>query len=64
MNLSLNPLVIRERFIQTGEVLDAELINRVRVLRKEASAIGKQLDELFFRTNKAWALFYDYVDKT
>ena len=50
--------------VNTGNKIDAELINRVRVLRKEASAIGKQLDELFFRTNKAWALFYDYVDKT
>ena len=50
--------------VNTGNKIDAELINRVRVLRKEASAIGKQLDELFFRTNKAWALFYDYIDKT
>jgi hypothetical protein len=47
-----------------GNKIDAELINRVRVLRKEASAIGKQLDDLFFRTNKKWALFYDYIDKT
>ena len=51
-------------FIETGNKIDAELINRVRVLRKEASAIGKQLDDLFFRTNKKWALFYDYIDKT
>jgi len=50
--------------VNTGNKIDAELINRVRVLRKEASAIGKKLDELFFRTNKAWALFYDYTDKT
>jgi len=50
--------------VNTGNKIDAELINRVRVLRKEASAIGKKLDELFFRTNKAWALFYDYIDKT
>jgi len=50
--------------VNTGNKIDAELINRVRVLRKEASAIGKQLDELFFRTNKKWALFYDYIDKT
>ena len=50
--------------VNTGNKIDAELINRVRVLRKEASAIGKQLDELFFKTNKAWALFYGYTDKT
>ena len=50
--------------VNSGHTVDAELINRVRVLRKEASAIGKQLDELFFRTNKKWALFYDYIDKT
>jgi hypothetical protein len=34
------------------------------VLRKESAAIGKQLDDLFFSTNKKWALFYDYIDKT
>jgi len=50
--------------VNTGNKIDAELINRVRVLRKEASAIGKQLDDLFFKTNKAWALFYGYIDKT
>ena len=50
--------------VNTGNKIDAELINRVRVLRKEAAAIGKQLDDLFFRTNKKWALFYDYIDKT
>ena len=64
------PLAVEKRIkgkicvVNSGHTVDAELINRVRVLRKEASAIGKQLDELFFRTNKAWALFYDYVDKT
>jgi len=50
--------------VNTGNKIDAELINRVRVLRKESSAIGKQLDDLFFKTNKAWALFYGYTDKT
>ena len=50
--------------VNSGHTVDAELINRVRVLRKESSAIGKQLDDLFFKTNKAWALFYDYIDKT
>ena len=50
--------------VNTENKIDAELINRVRVLRKEAAAIGKQLDDLFFRTNKKWALFYDYIDKT
>jgi len=50
--------------VNTGNKIDAELINRVRVLRKEAAAIGKQLDDLFFKTNKAWALFYGYTDKT
>jgi hypothetical protein len=49
--------------VNTGNKIDAELINRVRVLRKESSAIGKQLDDLFFKTNKAWALFYGYTDK-
>jgi len=50
--------------VNSGKEIDAELINRVRVLRKEASAIGKKLDDLFFKTNKAWALFYGYIDKT
>ena len=50
--------------VNTGNKIDAELINRVRVLRKESAAIGKQLDDLFFSTNKKWALFYDYIDKT
>ena len=51
-------------FIETGNKMDESLVNRVRQLRKEAAAIGKQLDDLFFRTNKKWALFYDYIDKT
>ena len=50
--------------VNTGNKIDAELINRVRQLRKQASKIGRELDELFFRTNKKWALFYDYIDKT
>ena len=50
--------------VNTGNKIDAELINRVRVLRKEAAAIGKQLDDLFLGQNKKWALFYDYIDKT
>lgn len=50
--------------VNTGNKIDAELINRVRVLRKEAAAIGRQLDDLFFKTNREWALFYDYIDKT
>ena len=50
--------------VNTGNKSDAELINRVRVLRKEAAAIGKQLDDLFFKTNPEWARFYDYIDKT
>ena len=51
-------------FIETGNKMDESLVNRVRQLRKEAAAIGTQLDDLFFRTNKKWALFYDYIDKT
>ena len=51
-------------FIETGNKMDESLVNRVRQLRKEAAAIGNQLDDLFFRTNKKWALFYDYIDKT
>ena len=51
-------------FIETGNKMDESLVNRVRQLRKEASKIGRELDELFFRTNKKWALFYDYIDKT
>ena len=51
-------------FIKTGNKMDESLVNRVRQLRKQASKIGRELDELFFRTNKKWALFYDYIDKT
>ena len=51
-------------FIETGNKMDESLVNRVRQLRKEASKIGRELDDLFFRTNKKWALFYDYIDKT
>ena len=51
-------------FIETGNKMDESLVNRVRQLRKQASKIGIELDELFFRTNKKWALFYDYIDKT
>ena len=47
--------------VNTGNKIDAELINRVRVLRKEAAAIGKQLDELFFRTNPEWARSVSYT---
>ena len=50
--------------VNTGNKIDAELINRVRVLRKEAAAIGKQLDDLFFKTNPEWARFYEYTNKT
>ena len=49
--------------VNTGNKIDAELINRVRVLRKEAAAIGKQLDDLFFKTNPEWARFYEYTNK-
>ena len=64
------PLAVEKRIkgkicvVNTGNKIDVELINRVRVLRKEAAAIGKQLDDLFFKTNKAWVLFYGYIDKT
>ena len=51
-------------FIETGNKMDESLVNRVRQLRKQASKIGRELDELFFMTNKKWALFYDYIDKT
>ena len=50
--------------VNTGNKIDAELINRVRVLRKEAAAIGKQLDDLFFKTNPEWTRFYEYTNKT
>ena len=50
--------------VNTGNKIDAELINRVRQLRKQASKIGRELDELFFKTNPEWARFYEYIDKT
>ena len=49
--------------IPSGLKTDEELISRVRELRKQASKIGKELDELFFKTNPEWAKFYDYTDK-
>ena len=49
--------------VNTGNKIDAELINRVRVLRKQASKIGRELDELFFKTNPEWARFYEYTNK-
>ncbi len=51
-------------FIETGNKMDESLVNRVRQLRKEAAAIGKQLDDLFFKTNPEWARFYEYTNKT
>ena len=48
--------------VNTGNKIDVELIKRVRVLRKEASKIGKELDDLFFKTNPEWAKFYGYID--
>jgi len=62
------PLAVEKRIkgkicvVNTGNKIDAELINRVRVLRKEAAAIGRQLDDLFFKTNPEWAKFYGYID--
>ena len=50
--------------IPSGLKTDEELICRVRELRKQASKIGKELDELFFKTNPEWAKFYEYTDKT
>lgn len=51
-------------FIETGNKIDESLVNRVRELRKEAAAIGKELDDLFFKTNPEWTRFYEYTDKT
>ena len=51
-------------FIETGNKIDESLVNRVRELRKQASKIGKELDELFFKTNPEWTRFYEYTDKT
>ena len=64
------PLVVEKKikgkicFIETGNKMDESLVNRVRQLRKQASKIGRELDELFFKTNPEWARFYDYIDKT
>ena len=51
-------------FIETGNKMDESLVNRVRQLRKQASKIGRELDELFFKTNPEWARFYEYTNKT
>ena len=51
-------------FIETGNKMDESLVNRVRQLRKEASKIGRELDELFFKTNPEWTRFYEYTNKT
>ena len=48
--------------IPSGLKTDEDLIHRVRVLRKQASKIGKELDDLFFKTNPEWAKFYGYID--
>ncbi len=64
------PLAVEKRIkgkicvIPSGLKTDEELICRVRELRKQASKIGKELDELFFKTNHEWAKFYEYTDKT
>ena len=50
--------------IPSGLKTDEDLIHRVRVLRKQASKIGKELDDLFFKTNPEWARFYEYTNKT
>ena len=50
-------------FIETGNKMDESLVNRVRQLRKQASKIGRELDELFFKTNPEWARFYEYTNK-
>lgn len=51
-------------FIETGNKIDESLVNRVRQLRKQASKIGRELDELFFKTNPEWTRFYEYTNKT
>ena len=51
-------------FIETGNKMDESLVNRVRRLRKQASKIGRELDELFFKTNPEWTRFYEYTNKT
>ena len=64
------PLVVEKKikgkicFIETGNKMDESLVNRVRQLRKQASKIGRELDELFFKTNPEWARFYEYTNKT
>ena len=50
--------------VPSGTKTDEVLIGRVRELRKQASKIGKELDDLFFRTNPEWAKFYEYTDRT
>ena len=50
-------------FIETGNKMDESLVNRVRQLRKQASKIGRELDELFFKTNPEWTRFYEYTNK-
>ena len=63
------PLAIEKKIkgkicvIPSGLKTDEELISRVRELRKQASKIGKELDDLFFKTNPEWAKFYEYTDK-
>ena len=63
------PLVVEKKikgkicFIETGNKMDESLVNRVRQLRKQASKIGRELDELFFKTNPEWARFYEYTNK-
>ena len=63
------PLVVEKKikgkicFIETGNKMDESLVNRVRQLRKHASKIGRELDELFFKTNPEWARFYEYTNK-
>ena len=51
-------------FIEIGNKMDESLVNRVRQLRKQASKIGRELDELFFKTNPEWTRFYEYTNKT
>ena len=50
--------------VPSGTKTDEALIDRVRELRKQASKIGRELDELFFKTNPEWARFYEYTNKT
>lgn len=63
------PLAIEKKIkgkictIATGVPIDPLIVDRVRLLRKEAARIGKQLDDLFFKSNPAWAKFYGYEDR-